>query len=149
MTTLMRIIITVQILQTFWKQLFPYFRGQLFPYVGNSYSLAYYSLLLGIVIPLIWETLCPLYILQEEAGYDNCDEDHHHAAVLCSNFTRHITLTFSASATQELVKKCRAFQGFRGFTWIFMLDLGIRPWPVFSYHHKALPIILQFRTQIL
>ena len=30
---------------------------------------------------LIWETLCPLYILKEEAGYDNCDEDHHHAAV--------------------------------------------------------------------
>ena len=36
--------------------------------------------MLGIVIPLIWEKLCPLYILWEEATYDNCDEDHHHAA---------------------------------------------------------------------
>ena len=67
MTTVMRIICIITLLQAFWEQLFPY--------VGTSYSPIWEQL-----FPLIWETLRPLYILQEEAGYDNCDEDHHHTA---------------------------------------------------------------------
>ena len=44
-------------------------------------------------------------------------------SVLCSNFTRHITLTFSVSATLELVKSAQPLRALLGLHGVFLVEI--------------------------